>query len=101
LLELRPTAVVETKLHDLLRQLTEAITSRVELQVSYEIEPSPALPPEVHITFYRVAQEALNNALKHAQAKQITVGLHARPPVDAQTGSDWQGRLKLSVDDDG
>jgi PAS domain S-box-containing protein len=101
LLELRPTAVVETKLHELLWQLAEAVTSRAGLLVTYNIEPCPALPPDVHVTFYRVAQEALNNVLKHAEAKHVTVSLVAAPPADTQTEDVWQGQVRLAVSDDG
>jgi two-component system nitrate/nitrite sensor histidine kinase NarX len=101
LLELRPTAVVETKLSDLVWQLAEAVTGRAGLLVTYAVEPSPSLPPDVHVTFYRVAQEALNNVLKHAGAKHVTVSLSAVPPVDPQVKSEWQEQVKLTISDDG
>jgi signal transduction histidine kinase len=101
LLELRPTALVETRLSDLIEQLTDAVTGRVGLLASYNIEPSPALPPDVHITFYRIAQEALNNVLKHAKAKRVNVSLVAAPPVDSEADGNWQGQIVLAVADDG
>jgi signal transduction histidine kinase len=101
LLELRPTALVETRLNELLWQLTEAITSRVQLLLTFDIEPSPVLPPDVHVTFYRVAQEALNNAVKHADANQVSVSLRASPPIDSRKTDDWQGRMTLRISDDG
>jgi PAS domain S-box-containing protein len=101
LLELRPTALVETRLNELLRQLTEAITSRAQLLVTFDIEPSPTLPPDVHVSFYRVAQEALNNAVKHAEAKQIAVSLRASPPLSGEDTDDWQGQVTLRISDDG
>jgi signal transduction histidine kinase len=101
LLELRPTAVVETRLSDLIRQLVEAVTGRADLQVTCNVDPSPALPPDVHVTFYRVAQEALNNILKHAGATQVTVGLVVSPPAGEQERDTWQGYLTLTIDDDG
>jgi signal transduction histidine kinase len=101
LLELRPATLVETRLNELLRQLTEATTSRSQLQVTFNIEPSPALPPDVHITFYRVAQEALNNAVKHADADQVTVSLQASPSVSGRNVGDWQGQVTLRISDDG
>ncbi|MGD2144043.1 MAG: histidine kinase [Anaerolineae bacterium] len=48
------------------------------------------LPPEAELVAYRIAQEALNNAVQHAQAQNITVRVRCSP----------QG-LKLSVIDDG
>jgi signal transduction histidine kinase len=42
---------------------------------------------------YRVAQEALNNALKHAQARNIKVHLHQEQPP--------RGSVALRVADDG
>jgi PAS domain S-box-containing protein len=101
LLELRPTTLVETKLEELLWQLTEATTSRVELVVTSNIEPIPTLPPDVHVTFYRVAQEALHNVVKHAEASHIVISLHALPPLPAQGTDDWRGQLILQVRDDG
>jgi signal transduction histidine kinase len=101
LLELRPTAVVETRLSDLIRQLTDAMTGRVGLLAKYNIEPSPNLPPDVHVTFYRIAQEALNNVLKHADASRVTVSLIACPPVDPGAAGDWQGQMMLTITDNG
>jgi PAS domain S-box-containing protein len=101
LLELRPTALVETRLEDLLWQLTEAITSRVQLVATFNIESIPALPPDVHVTFYRVAQEALHNVVKHAEAGHIVISLHASPPAAPEGVEDWRGQLILQVRDDG
>jgi PAS domain S-box-containing protein len=101
LLELRPTALVETKLEELLWQLTEAITSRVQLVATSNIESIPTLPPDVHVTFYRVAQEALHNIVKHAEADHIVISLHASPPLPPQGIDDWRGQLILQVRDDG
>jgi signal transduction histidine kinase len=101
LLELRPTALLETSLSDLLWQLTEAITSRAQLDVQFDIEPIPPLPPDVHITFYRVAQEALHNVVKHAEASQVTASLRGSPPVSDQKSGDWQGQVILHISDDG
>jgi PAS domain S-box-containing protein len=101
LLELRPTALVETKLDDLLLQLTQAVTSRVQVPVAVNIEPSPTLPSDVHVTFYRVAQEALHNAVKHAEASQLSISLRALSPVSHQEADRWQEQVVLRVSDDG
>ena len=48
------------------------------------------LTPEAEVTFYRIAQEALNNTLKHAFASQVNVILESR-----------DGVVMLAVEDDG
>jgi len=75
LLELRPAALLETSLADLLRQLGEAASGRTGIPVSVQVEGQGKLPPDVHIAFYRITQEALNNVVKHARARQATVRL--------------------------
>ena len=79
LLELRPSALVNTPLNELLSQLTEAITSRSALNFTLALQPVPVLPEEAQTTFYRIAQEALNNVVKHAQARHVLVELHMAP----------------------
>jgi len=100
LLELRPSALLETGLDDLLVQLSQAITSRAELPVRTDVAPAPPLPEDVQVAFYRVAQEALNNAIKHAEASELVVGLRVTPPSDEREHG-WEGRLVLRVSDDG
>jgi PAS domain S-box-containing protein len=101
LLELRPEALIETSLRDLLRQLSEATTSRTQISKTVDIGSIPAVPPDVHIAFYRVAQEALNNVVRHAGATELNLSLEALPPVSQEETDDWQGRLVLRVSDNG
>jgi signal transduction histidine kinase len=100
LLELRPSAVINAPLADLLAQLTEAIASRSGLPFRLYLEQITTLPDEVQTSFYRIAQEALNNVVKHAQAKQVTVSLSETlfPPV-ATGGA--KREVKLVIRDDG
>jgi signal transduction histidine kinase len=100
LLELRPSAVINTPLGNLLGQLTEAITSRSELPFQLFIEQIPPLPENVQMNFYRIAQEALNNVVKHAQANRVIVSLsETLVPLN---GSGLMGReVKLEIEDDG
>jgi two-component system NarL family sensor kinase len=65
------------------------------------LEPAPRLPPEVQVTFYRVCQEALQNAVKHAGSRQIGVRLSVSPDASAGQDGEWQGQLRLEVSDDG
>ncbi len=100
LVELRPNALVEVPLPTLLRQLTEALAgrSRINIQLSAEGDAGSAsarkLPPDVQVGLYRLAQEALNNIVKHAKASQAVVTLRYNPEsvrltvIDNGTGFD-------------
>ncbi len=88
LLELRPAALTEMDLADLLKQLGEAFTGRGRVPVEVVVEGEGQLPAEVKVAFYRVAQEALNNVAKHASAGRVTIGLSYRPDAVAMTVRD-------------
>lgn len=90
LLELRGTSPDEVPLELLLRQLAEGTEGRTSARISLTIHGTPALPPPVHVTFYRVAQEALNNVARHARASDAWV------TVDFSDGG-----ASLEVRDDG
>ncbi|MBN1956340.1 MAG: PAS domain S-box protein [Anaerolineae bacterium] len=90
LYELRPAALVEAELGDLFQQLVDAIAGRSHLQADLTIEGECALPAEVKIAFYRIAQETLHNVSKHAQAERVAVVLRCQP-----------GQVLLQVRDNG
>jgi two-component system nitrate/nitrite sensor histidine kinase NarX len=94
LMELRPTALIEANLGDLLRQLTDAMAGKARLSVNVTVEEPRRLPPDVHVALYRIAQEALNNVVKHSHANHVTVNLYRMPAED-------HDRIILSVRDDG
>jgi signal transduction histidine kinase len=100
LLELRPSALINTPLGDLLAQLTEAVASRSGLPFELFIEQTPSLPENVQTTFYRIAQEALNNVVKHAQARKVTVSLSDTPLPHDLNGVPGH-EVRLVIQDDG
>jgi signal transduction histidine kinase len=92
LVELRPAALTEAKLGDLLRHLAEALGGHKRLPVTLQVEGDRRLPPDVQIAFYRVAQEALNNVAKHAKARAVEVGYRAgEAEVELWIGDDGRG----------
>jgi signal transduction histidine kinase len=78
LLELRPGALAEGSLADLLRQLAEATTGRVLIPVQLMVEGECSLPPDVQVALYRIAQEALNNVARHSGGSQALLELRCQ-----------------------
>jgi signal transduction histidine kinase len=110
LLELRPAALVETSLEDLLRQLGEAATGREGVPVTVEVEGRCELPADLHVALYRIAQEALNNVVRHAKASQVAVSLRCTPRTPDEDGApssssrEGEGpgvKVELVIRDDG
>ena len=90
LLEMRPLELTRTPLPRLLEQLAAAMRSRSETRITVLADPITSLAPDVQISVYRIAQEALNNVVKHGAAQNCTIRLQGDANV-----------LVLSVRDDG
>lgn len=79
--DLRPAVLDDLGLAAALRWYVKARVEPSGLQVTTEFDLVPGLPrpaPEVEIALYRVGQEALANAVNHAQACHVTLGLVLR-----------------------
>jgi len=87
---MRPTYLADLGLVAAVRALVQAGQSE-GLETRFEIEGEPRrLTDELELNLFRVAQEAMNNVVKHAHANQVTVRLAFAP-----------GQVYLSVRDDG
>jgi PAS domain S-box-containing protein len=73
--ELRPDSLVVADLATLLGYLVDAAGARTDTQISLSIGNIPMLPTDDKIAFYRITQEALNNAIKHAHATHVSISL--------------------------
>jgi signal transduction histidine kinase len=88
--ELRPPLLEQEGLAGALRARLEMVEGRVGLKTKFEAVAERPLSSPVEAELYAVAREALNNALKHAQADQITVKLEY-----------GEERCTLTIQDDG
>jgi signal transduction histidine kinase len=90
LMELRPEALADAELVDLLQHLVNAFIARARIPIDLKINGDCSLPVDVKIGFYRIAQEALNNISKHAEPEKVLVSLACHSET-----------IDLIVDDDG
>jgi signal transduction histidine kinase len=88
--ELRPPLLEEEGLAGVLQTRLAAVEGRVGLVTELEIAGDVRPPAAIETELDRIAQEALNNALKHARAKRIVVRLRQE-----------DGRVRLEIEDDG
>ncbi len=73
--ELRPLALSGVGLVGALQQRLDAVERRSGVEVKLSFEERLELPDSIEEELYRIAIEALNNALKHANPTRITVTL--------------------------
>jgi signal transduction histidine kinase len=100
--ELRPLALQREGLVGALRQRLDAVEGRVGVEARLLAEKLIELPASVEEGLYRIAQEALNNALKHAAATSVTVYIRAEDErVELEVVDDGQGFDPDTVSDRG
>ena len=90
LLELRPENLARADLPTLLGHLVDAAGVRTTATIKLKVSEKEKIPSEVKTAFYRIAQEALNNAIKHAQCRMITIHFSAEG-----------GKAELAIEDNG
>ncbi|MGB5079690.1 MAG: PAS domain S-box protein, partial [Burkholderiales bacterium] len=89
--ELRPNALDDYGLAAALRSLAAGFSRRTGIQVTFDGDaPEGAMPKPVDLAMFRIAQEALNNVVKHAGASRVEIAFKR-----------LNGRAALSVSDDG
>ena len=73
-----------------LRRYVEVLTADGELDVELEVDPQVRLAPDEQIEVFRIVQEGLGNARRHAGASHVEVSIAQRA-----------GRRVVTVSDDG
>ncbi len=87
LLELRPSTLDEKGLVAALEELASNYATRLGIKVDADLEPV-SLAPAAEVAALRIAQEGLANAIKHAHATTIRLGMHRRGDLAEITVSD-------------
>lgn len=90
MVELRPIALTDTDLGNLLQLLCDAFTGRTNIPVHLSLPSKMSLPSDTQMTLYRICQESLNNIAKHSKAKSVDIQIASQ----ANT-------LHLKIEDDG
>lgn len=88
---LRPEALDALGLVPALTNLSERMTRRTGIEVRRLLDRDlPPVGPDAEVVIYRVAQESLTNAMRHARPETIELSLRGR-----------DGHVLLTVSDDG
>ncbi len=89
-LDLRPALLDDLGLASALDWLCHQQAKRSGIMISFDVSPLPTLPPDLATAIYRIVQEGISNALKHADASRIG--------VTVLTG---EGTVAVSIADNG
>ena len=90
LMQLRPEGLAQHTFGHMLQKLANSFSTQHRFAITLEIASDVILPPKVQLVFLRIAQEALHNIVKHAQANHVLIHFDG-----------LQGQGMLSISDDG
>jgi signal transduction histidine kinase len=90
LFELRPESLEREGLVAALQKQIGILQVRYKLKIEANLGEEPKIPDPAKEALYRIAQEALNNVVKHARASRVELNLFQQP-----------GYVILQVRDDG
>lgn len=99
--DLRANIVEELGLGGALQRQCDVLQQRTGAQVTFEMcGPEPQLNKDQGETLFRIAQEAMNNIERHAQAKQVCVKLDVCAGMSIVITDDGIGFDVREMDDD-
>lgn len=88
---LMPSVLTDFGAGEAIRNMVKQIDpARLEINYQYDHNEKAAIPTNTSIALYRVAQEAVNNVLKHAQATKLNMSL-----------TEFTDRVSLFIQDNG
>jgi PAS domain S-box-containing protein len=77
--ELRPEALETDGLVAALNRKSAELRARHDIEIALELHDEPSLPLAAKEALYRIAQEAMQNAVKHARCDRLDVRLDCEP----------------------
>ena len=99
---LRPGLLDDLGLVDALEFLTRDFEKRSDVWFLFRHTEIPEIDDTVATALYRIAQEALTNALKHSKATEISVDLSVNSPdLSTNCSENYASCLTLTVEDNG
>jgi signal transduction histidine kinase len=90
ILQLRPPALRDQGLVAALQQHAQVVSRREGLAVALQVTGDERMARGIEQPIYRIVQEALNNVVKHAQARNVTITIEFTVE-----------RVQVRIDDDG
>lgn len=75
--EMRPSALEEHGLVEALQARLDAVERRAGVEARLTGNVTRELSPDIQVQLYRIAEEALNNTLKHAAASAVAITIHS------------------------
>jgi len=88
--ELGPTDHLEQGIRIALTNRLEAVEKRSGIETQLFIDKNLDLDDRIELELYRIAQEALNNTIKHSNSKSVVLSLHKKGEI-----------ITLEIKDDG
>ncbi|MED4602611.1 sensor histidine kinase [Paenibacillus validus] len=82
LLHLRPVHLEGKRLSEGLVELMQELAAKVPMEMDWELSDDIKLPKGIEDHLFRIAQEAMSNALRHSKATKLEVRL-TQPSADA------------------
>jgi two-component system sensor histidine kinase UhpB len=90
--QLRPSILDDLGLVAALDALLSGIDEHADLELSSSFPAQlPPLDPEVELAIFRIAQEAVTNAVRHADASQVEVALTTSHNLELHVSDDGRG----------
>jgi signal transduction histidine kinase len=86
--ELRPLMLERDGLASALKQRLETVEGRAGVETKLVVEGAGLIPEHIETELYRIAQEALNNSLKHSSASSVAIYLSTKGDPVALTVQD-------------